>query len=193
MQREHWRRKRSRRNGRWRRRGKKADLWWRRGSANGGDDTVIAAALLLAGNDPPPPSSPSSVFFFFCFFFPFLLLFSLFSSLHSSPISSPLSFYSLSSLIVSLSVFFFPSPSPVFIGKNRGGRRGWGGHCAVAPPLPLQHVESGLCRRLFEVIGGREVGAKQRRKENLLPLFSMRPGEEDDGVVQNGTVSGFFF
>ena len=60
------------------------------------------------------------------------------------------------------------------------------GVATVLPPL--QHVERGLCRCFFKVIRGREVGEKQRRKENLLPLFSACPGEEDDGAVQNGTV-----
>ena len=70
----------------------------------------LAMILLLL---PLPPLFFSSFVFSF-FFFPFLLLFSLFSSLHSSLISSPLSFCSLSSLIVSLSVFFFSFPFPCF-------------------------------------------------------------------------------
>jgi len=132
-------------------------------------------------------SSSFAVCFSFIFF-PFPLVFSLLFSL-----PSPL--FSLS-LGLSVSPFFlFSSPSLVFIGKNRGGRRGWGGHCAAAPPPPLQQVEIGLCRRLFEVIGGREVGAKQRRKENLLlPLFSACPGEEDGGAVfKTAPFLAFFF
>jgi hypothetical protein len=98
--------------------------WWRfrwfavAGGAAGELRAAEAAVLLLL-----PPLPP-------------LLLF--FSSPPSPLFLSRSVFRSLSSW-----AFFFPSPSLVFIGKNRGGRRGWGGHCAAAPPPSVQHVESG--------------------------------------------------
>jgi hypothetical protein len=80
-------------------------------------------------------------------------------------------------------LFFFALHSLVFIGKNRGGRDR-GGHCAAAPPPPLQHVKSlgkwgslvGVflkgSRRLFEGEGG----GKQRKKNLLLPLLRASRG-----------------
>jgi len=84
------------------------------------------------------------LFFFFHFLFfssvLFPLLYSiLFSVLLLSRPSVPLFFSFLFSVFRSLSSLSFPSffsPSPVFIGKNRGGRRGWGDHCAAAPNRP---------------------------------------------------------
>ena len=89
----------------------------------------------FGGSSGGPPSFSLSLFFFYfllCHFSFFLLFFFVFLSVS---LASLLSFYSsilplLSSLSVLSSFFFFPSP--VFIGKNRGGEW-WGGHCW--PPL----------------------------------------------------------
>ena len=40
---------------------------------------------------------------------------------------------------------------------------------------------------------GKESRRKEKKKNDSSPLFSARPGEEDDGAVQNGTVLDFFF
>jgi hypothetical protein len=48
-----------------------------------------------------------------------------------------------------------------------------------------------LGRRLFELKGGRNVGENAGERSSL-PLFSARPGKEENmGVFQNGTVSSF--
>jgi len=109
-----------------------------------------------------------SAFLFFFFFSAFPLSF-LFSPLLCISLSV---FRSLSSLSSPSS---FSSPSPVFIGKNRGGRRGWGGHCAAAPNRPrgtspsfFHHVASKWVVGVFL----RESWRWNRRKNLLLlPLL----------------------
>jgi len=136
------------------------------GSSAGGSRRPVVLLLLL------PLFCFFVLFSTFFFFRPSHSLFSSFSSL-LSPFSFVLSFFSSP-----LGVFFFPFPC--FYRQNRGGRRGWGGHCAAASPPSLQHVESGLCRRLFEGVGvffGRiEGGDKGRKKNHLLPLFRTSRG-----------------
>ena len=100
-----------------------------------------------------PCASPLFSLYSFVFFFMFFFLFQFCSSFGLPDLLcsslSPL-LCSLSSLVVSLLVcfffvFFFPfctlsffwsSPSLIFISKNKGRRRGWGGHCAAAPNRP---------------------------------------------------------
>jgi len=94
----------------------------------------------------------SSVFHsFLCIFFSFFQSFP--SLLYSCSLlfsSLLFVFFSLPSSLSPISFFFFSSP----VAKTGEGH-GWGGHCAAAPPPPLQHVESfslasGVGRRLFE-------------------------------------------
>jgi len=133
--------------------------------------------------------SASSSFLFFFLLCPL-------SSLLYCALSVPVFFHPLSvsrSLSLSLTPSSFSSLFPVFIGKNRGGRRGWGGHYAAAPNRPrgtspsfFHHVASKWVVGVFL----RESWRWNRRKNLLLlPCFAC-PGEEEDmDAVQNGTVS----
>ena len=146
-------------------------------------------------------SSLSIPLFFFLFFF-FLFQFCSSFGLPDLPYSS---------LVVSLSVcfffvFFFPfctlsffwsSPSLVFIGKNRGRRRGWGGHCVVAlnrprgtsPPF-FHHVASKWVVSIFL----RESWRWNRGKNLVLPpLLRTSRGRRRRGCRSKWHRFKFFF
>ena len=120
--------------------------YWRRRrhDGDGGGGTVARCF---------PSLSPLCVF---CFSFsslllPFSSLPSLLSSLSLLPLLplSPLLFY------------LFLLPLPCFYRQKQGRGTCGGGHCAAAPPPSLNTWKAGQVgvpfRRLFEVIGGREV------------------------------------
>ena len=137
---------------------------------------------------PLPLLFSSSCFFFFLFFFLFLSpLYSL-SIVQSFPFSPSL-FFS----------FFLQSPSPVFIGKNRGRTSQWGGHCWPPPPLSISGEKGGKWasngRRLIAPNPGTKLGEKWRRKKFFSPVLCVRR-EEDDGAVSKRrrfAFSLFFF
>ena len=161
-----------------------AYLRWRRGGVAGSGGTVAGGF---------PSLSLSSVFVLFSadslssFLFRFSFCF--------SPLSTLCRAFLL--LLSSLLFFFFlRSPSPVFIGKNRGGRHG--GAATVGRPLHYRSVDKkdGVkwvkCGRLIAPKPGKKVGEKRRKKMILLP-FSLRVlGKKTMVPFQNGTVLRFF-
>ena len=143
--------------------------------------------------------------FFLCFFsfssvsvfFSFLLFF-LFSSLFPLPSAV----FSLSLVLPSLPLFFptsFRSPSPVFIGKNRGGGVVVGRPLSAAPPLSNQRIKSrrqvGEMRASYCAKSEKEVQRKVEKKKSSSPLFSACVGKKTMVLFQNSTVlhSPFFY
>jgi len=123
-------------------------------------------------------SSLSLLYSVFSFCFSLLLLFS--------------AFFSCLSLLFILSVPLFPPffvlfPFPCFY-RQKQGRETWLRRpLCCRPSTALQHMKSGLCRRLFEGVGifleGLRAVTEEGRKIIFFPCFA-RPGEEDDDAVQ---------
>ena len=107
-------------------------------------------------------------------------------SAFSFSLSSVFSFSSLPPLFalpsllfpLSWSSFFFQSPSPVFIGKNRGGRHG--GAATVGRPLHYRSVDKkdGVkwvkCGRLIAPNPGKKLGEKWRRNSSSSPASRLQ-------------------
>ena len=125
--------------------------------------TGSGADSRVAGGGSAFSFSLSSVFFVF------------FSAVFVSPFSSlPPLLISLLFSSPSLGLLsFFQSPSPVFIGKNRGGRHG--GAATVGRPLHYRSVDKkdGVkwvkCGRLIAPNSGKKLGEKWRRNSSSSP------------------------
>jgi hypothetical protein len=166
----------------------------------GGIEAVLMAAATLLSRWRDRSGQRCSVFFSSFS----LLCFSLFSASSSSSFFFFRFFlYSALSLLFS-SFFFVPSVLSLwsclpYIYRKTGERHGWGGHCAAAPPQPVQHVESFLGKWVslvgvfFMLFRGRKSVKTGGRKIFFFPYLA-RPGEEEDPQCrQNSTVWASLF
>ena len=92
-------------------------------------------------------------------------------------------------------VFFFRSPSPVFIGKNRGDVT-VGRPLLAAPSTIDQWIKRrrqvGEMRASYCAKSGKEIRRKVEKKFFFVPCLA-RLGEEEDGAVQNDTILSFLY